>query len=71
MTFKLMCEYLHVPVSKQAQLSIDSTDICIYKQNGIITKAEAYKGILHINRYNTKCTWLQNFQSCRHIVFNV
>ena len=33
---------------KQTQLSIDSTDICVYKQNGMMTKAEAYKVILHI-----------------------
>ena len=62
---------LNIFICKQTQISIDSTDICIYKQNGIMTKAESYKVILHMNRYNTECTWLQNVQSCRHIMVKV
>jgi len=46
---------LNIFICKQTHISIDSTDICIYKHNGIMTKAEAYKGILHMNKYNIKC----------------
>jgi len=33
-----------------------------------MTKAGAYKVILHMNRYNTKCTWLQNVQVSKYYV---
>ena len=37
-------------IYKHTQISIDSADMCIYKQNGFMMKAESYKVILHINR---------------------
>ena len=62
---------LNILICKQPYMSLDRTDICIHKQNGIMTKSDACKVILHMNRYNTKFTWLKKFQSCRHFMLNV
>ena len=53
---KIMLSFsLNIFICKQTQILINSTDICIYKQNEIMTKADAYKVILHINSHTTKC----------------